>query len=360
MNHKKLLLAVFFLTVCCYCLLPTSLFAGNKDRIGQSGASELLINPWAGSTGLGGANSASVMGIESMHLNVAGLAYTNKTDITFAHTNWLKGSDIGINTLGLAVRTGESSVLGIGVMAMNFGDIDITTVNLPEGGSGKFSPQFLNFGLSYAREFSNSISGGITTKVISESISNVKAQGVAFDLGVRYVTGDKKHMKFGIALRNVGPKMKYAGDGMSTQVYLDGKQFTLEQRSEGFELPAFLSIGAAYDIYVAPQTDSATKEIKADHKITLCGNFQANSFGKDQIRIGAEYGFMNYFKVRAGYVYEEATSSVQDRTTVYTGPTAGVSVQLPFSGKTIIGLDYSYQNTFPFDGTHTFGIRINI
>ncbi len=353
MNLKNFLLAISLITGIAY--------AGNKDRIGQAGASELLINPWTGSSGMGGSNTASAKGIEAVHLNVAGLAFTKKTDIVFSRTNWLKGSDININTLGLGLRVGESSVLGLGVMAMNFGDIEITTVNLPEGGSGKFSPQFLSPFISYAKEFSNSINGGITLKGISESISNASARGVAFDMGVRYITGEKSNMKFGIALRNVGPKMKFSGDGMSTKVTLDEKEFTLEQRSEGFEMPAFLSIGAAYDLYVAPVTDSASKEIKADHKITFCGDFQANSFGKDQIKFGIEYSFMNYFKLRGGYVYEQEVNKADTRTNAYTGPAAGLSIQLPMgSNKTIIGIDYSYQSTFPFDGTHSLGIRINI
>lgn len=342
-------------------LVTGQAFAGNKDRIGQAGASELLINPWTRSTGMAGANTASAMGIEAVHLNVAGLAFTKKTDLVFSSTNWLKGSEIKINTLGAGFRVGESSVLGMGVMAMNFGDIEVTTVNLPEGGSGKFSPQFLAPFLSYAREFSNSINGGFTLRGVSESISNVSARGVAFDMGVRYVTGERDNLKFGIALRNVGPKMKFSGDGMSTKVTLDGKEFTLEQRTEGFELPAFLSIGAAYDFYIAPRTDTATKEITANHKITLCGDFQANSFGKDQVKFGVEYSFMSYFKLRGGYVYEQESNTKETRTTVYTGPTAGLSIQMPMgANKTIIGLDYSYQNTFPFDGTHSLGIRINM
>ncbi len=353
MNIQKLLFAIL--------MISGSAFAGNKDRIGQAGASELLINPWTCSSGMGGANTASSTGIESVHLNVAGLAFTRKSDVVFSRTNWLKGSEININTFGAGFRVGESSVLGLGVMALNYGDIEITTVNLPEGGSGKFSPQVLSPFLAFAKEFSNSINGGFTVKGISESIANVSARGVAFDMGVRYVTGEKDNLKFGIALRNVGPKMKYSGDGMSTKVTLDGKEFTLEQRSEGFELPAFLSIGAGYDIYFGSQTDTASKEIRADHKLTLCGDFQANSFGKDQIKFGAEYSFMTYFKLRGGYVYEEELNNKDTRTTVFTGPTAGLSVQFPMgANKTIIGLDYSYQSTFPFDGTHSIGIRLNI
>ncbi|MDD3744056.1 MAG: hypothetical protein PHX54_10580, partial [Lentimicrobiaceae bacterium] len=49
-------------------------WAGNKDRSGQAGASELLINPWARSSGWGGANVANVRGLEGLFNNVAGSA----------------------------------------------------------------------------------------------------------------------------------------------------------------------------------------------------------------------------------------------------------------------------------------------
>ena len=40
----------------------------SEERVGQAGAFELLINPWARSSGLSGANTASVRGIESVYL----------------------------------------------------------------------------------------------------------------------------------------------------------------------------------------------------------------------------------------------------------------------------------------------------
>ena len=62
------------------------LTAGNEDRSGQAGASELLINPWARSSGWGGANSAAVRGIESIYMNIAGTAFTKKTELIFTRT----------------------------------------------------------------------------------------------------------------------------------------------------------------------------------------------------------------------------------------------------------------------------------
>ncbi len=47
-------------------LISSHAFAGNDTKRGQGGAVELLINPWARTSGMAGANSGIVRGIESM------------------------------------------------------------------------------------------------------------------------------------------------------------------------------------------------------------------------------------------------------------------------------------------------------
>ena len=66
------------------------LLAGNEDRVGSAGASELLINPWARSSAWGDAGMSCVNGIEATFMNVAGLAFTDKTELVFNRTNWLQ------------------------------------------------------------------------------------------------------------------------------------------------------------------------------------------------------------------------------------------------------------------------------
>ena len=169
-------------------ILSSSIHAGNEDRAGEAGASELLINPWARSSGWGGANSASVKGLEAMNLNVAGLAFTKNAELTFSNTRWLSGTDINIFNIGFAKQLGETGVLGVTVTSMDFGEIDVTTVDLPDGGVGTFDPNYLNIGAAYSKRFSNSISGGLVVRIISEATADVNARGFSLDAGVNYVT----------------------------------------------------------------------------------------------------------------------------------------------------------------------------
>ncbi|MFI5219630.1 MAG: PorV/PorQ family protein [Bacteroidia bacterium] len=332
-----------------------SVFAGNEDRSGQAGASQMLINPWARSSGWGGVNIASVRGVESIYLNVAGAAFVKKTEIAFTNTQYLKGSEISINSLGISQKVGSSSVISISIMSMSLGDIPITTEITPEGGTGTYSPQFINFGLSYSKEFSNSIYGGISVKSISESISDLKASGFAFDAGIMYITGNnenKDNLKFGISLKNVGAPMKYSGDGLSVKVAsLSGNyQLTVEQRSEKFEIPSLVNIGISYDF-----------ELAANHKITAAADFVSNSFSSDNYGLGLEYTFKKLFSLRTGYVYENNLSDAEESLTVSNGISGGVTFEIPL-GKTgkSFGIDYSYQTTRYFDGTHRIGARITL
>ncbi len=332
-------------------ILPLATIAGNKDRSGQAGASELLINPWARSSGWGGVNIANSFGLESIYTNVAGLAFTPKTELIFSNTQWLKGSQIGINNFGFAQKVGESSVLGVSIMAMSFGDIPVTTTEIPEGGIGTFTPSYLNINIAYAKAFSNSIYGGFNFKIISESISDVGAQGVAVDAGIQYVTGERENIHFGISLKNIGPTMKFKGDGLSIRSFLPGQesQFTLEHRSAEFELPSQLNIGGSYAFLISDI-----------HSLTLAAAFTSNAFSKDQYMIGAEYNLKDYLMLRGGYTYEEGITT-KERTTSLTGPSGGVSVQVPINKekKSVFSVDYSYRATNPFKGSHTMAVRLS-
>jgi hypothetical protein len=336
-------------------LVATAVHAGNEDRVGSAGATELLINPWARSLAAGTSGVAYVNGLEATYTNIAGLAFTDKTQIKFNYTNWLGGAGINVNAAGIAQRVSDQDVIAVSIQSFGFGDIDITTVDLPEGGIGTFTPRYNIFNVGYAREFSNSIYGGINFKVINESIANLKATGVAIDAGIRYVTGERDQIKFGIALKNVGPTMRFKGDGLATQInYVQTEQnATLEQRSASFEMPSSLNIGGSYDFLFGE-----------NNKLILAASFQANSFATDQYAVGLDYGFTSQkaaFNIRAGYVMEKNSFNAAARTNALTGLTAGASVDvLVGSNKSAIGIEYAVRLSSPFGPIHTIGATISL
>lgn len=327
--------------------------AGNPNRAGSAGATQLLVNPWARSNGWSLANSAILKGVEGMYGNVAGLAHVRKTELQFTSTRWLEGSGVTINAVGFGQKLGESGVIGISATTFSFGDLPVTTVEQPEGGLGTFRPTQANIGLAYSKTFSNSIYGGLLVRVVSESIANVRTSGICFDAGIQYVTGPSDNIHFGIALKNVGPAMRFSGDGLAVQGLLTTSpgQITLQQRSADFELPSMMNIGAAYDFNISEL-----------HRVTVAGNFASNSFTKDQFVLGAEYAFRRMVHLRGGYLWEKDITDQEQSETVFTGPSAGISVDFPFGPekKSAIAIDYAYRATQPFSGVHSIGVRLSL
>ena len=331
------------------------LYAGNEDRVGSAGAAHLLVNPWARSSAIGDAGYAQINGLEATYTNIAGLAYTDKTQIKFNYSNWMGSAGVSFNSAGIAQRISEEGVIAISVQSMNFGDIPITTVENPEGNIGFFSPRTNIFNVGYPRNFSSSISVGINFKVISENISNLKANGIAIDAGIRYVTGEQDQLKFGITLKNVGPVMRYSGDGLAQQVEYTSTGFiaSLEERSATFEMPSLLCIGGSYDFI-----------FNENNKLNLALGFTANSFSNDQYRIGMDYGMTNdkmAFNLRAGYVYEKNLLNVENRSNALIGPSAGFSIDaLVGKNKTALGLEYCARFAGVFGTIHTIGATISL
>ena len=351
----KKILRIFAVVVILTALSAPSAQAGNDERRGTAGASELLVNPWTRSTGWGGVNIANVRGLEAMFNNAAGLAFVGNVEVAYANTMLYGGrsgltSGATINTFGIGIRVFDAGVLGAYVMSMGFGDIDVTKYENPEITNGTFSPSYMNINVAYAHSFTRSIHGGAVIKLVTESTDNVSASGFAIDAGIQYVTGEFDQLKFGISLKNRGPSMSYGGTGLSLQmINTAGNNFTVETRSAEMELPTCLNIGLSYDFLFE----------KWDQCLTVAASFTSNAFLRDNYTLGFEYSLLKMFQLRAGYIFQPGMFSDSDRATAVNGICAGASVDIPLSKKegnnTGITVNYSYQSATPLKGTHSIG-----
>jgi hypothetical protein len=379
-----------------------------QERAGQSGGQQFLVNPFARSSGFGGLNTSSGQGIEAIFTNPAGLALTRKTEVVLAHTQYLVGTGVSINDLGISQALGaEGGVLGLNLMAFNFGEIPITTIDNPDGGLGTFSPSFFNISASYARAMiPDRIFVGFAIKLMNESIPNASASAVGIDAGVQY-RDRKDRIKIGVALRNIGPEVQYSGDGLQLRTALGGNNslFTsaVSTNTSKDQLPAQLLIGFSYDfkfgsVYTAKESrkeqqaktkkdstakandeqpadsvaakkqDVPTRLITYEHRVSPTFSFISNSFTNDNIGLGVEYSYRNALSARLAYVYETNILSEDNTKTIFNGLAAGVSLEVPF-GKinegtrrrmSSFGVDYAFRSTYIFGGVHTVGIRFTL
>ncbi len=369
-------------------------FAGNRDRSGQAGASHLLIDPWARTSGMAGAGVAEVRGLESVFSNVAGLTSVRRTELAFNRTQYLVGSNCGVNINSIAIaqklgRQKDFGVIGVSFFSQGFGDVQITTTEQPEGGLGTFSPKLTYIGLHYAKSFNNFIKGGVSIKIINESISDSKATGFAIDAGIQYITGKYENFKIGVTLKNIGLPMRYKGDGLSIRSMIPSQEFeqTLEMRSAEFEMPSLLSIGISYDLlfFGGEYAEMSKEELAeegltrddAEHRLTFAGAFTANSYTRDVFSIGLEYGFRNIFMIRAGYGLEnfkKGAAEVNEKAAIllnsdsfFMGPAVGATAVVPLTKERKnhsvgprIYFDYGYRFTNRWRGNHYIGIKVTL
>ncbi len=359
-------------------------------RAGQAGFTQLLINGWGRNSGLGNSNSAGVFGIEAFHMNIAGLGKISSTEIGFSRTSWLGGTGININAFGFGQRVGGDGVLGIAVNSFSIGQIPITTTEQPNGGLGTYKPSISNISLGYAYNFTSDISAGVNFKVVSESTPEIRTGGIAIDAGLQYATklfqGSQKSrtkylssnpaalresdLRFGVSIKNLGPDLKYSGDGLAVKSNIYSNYVTTtSQRADKTQLPSLINIGFGYDFRL--DSDS----LLYWHRLSALANFTNNSFSSNQTSLGLEYAYKEILMFRTAFDYEKGIFNYDTRRTAYTGLNIGTTVQFALGKKSgvdaktknvqrennsTLGIDYSYRFTNPFSGTHTFGLRVSL
>ena len=229
-----------YAVVCFVLFAPSLLHAGNPDRQGESGAYELLLNPFARSAGLNSMSTAFVGGPEAMRINVAGIGrtYGDGLELSVSSMSYLTGTDINMSAAGFSVPLANGAAIGATLAAMSFGEIPITTELNPEGTGSTFSPSFFHIAIAYSQTFDDKISVGAGLRFINESIFNASATGFAIDAGVQYVSGEEDQFKLGISLRNVGDHGKE-----------EGRRFHAERQGRGFTPGGKPAAGPLVDFY---------------------------------------------------------------------------------------------------------------
>lgn len=334
--------------------------SAQPNRIGQAGGTELLLSsstvPVA--SGVNGMNFGSSSGIEANVINPAGLAAGAGTELLFAHTRLWMGSGMSATNIGFAQKLGESgSTIGISLNSFSFGDFIRTTTTFPDGTMGKFNPSFMNFGVTYAKKFTEHIYVGATLRVLSESMPDANAIGTCFDAGVQYRALENDALKLGITLKNIGPTMRYQGQGLEYRVKINPANpydNASAVNTDKIELPSILSMGGSYDFHL---NDKNT--------LTLLGGFISNAYFYNQLGGGLEYKYGQYVALRGGFLYEKGITSESTRYNAYTGLSAGASFQVPLKNKksdneSLMGVDIAYRTSGIWSGTLSFGARINL
>jgi hypothetical protein len=327
MKYKLVILLMVLL------VMSLTAYAGNSLRLGTAGAQELLIPVGSRGTAMGGAVLSTTYGVEAMYWNPAGLASLEGTEAAFTYLPYI--ADIDVNYVGVARQIEGFGVIGGGAKVVSIGDIEETTEEFPDGTGRIFSPSLTVLNLTYAREFTANVAFGVTAMFINESILDVQASGVAFDVGFIY-RPRWYGLSMGLTVKNYGPEMAFDGIGF------DREQDDRPVRpvSASFDLPSSINIGLGYD-FIDDGRNLAN----------LSGNFRSNNYSEDYWQGGAEYVYDGKYALRAGYNFSDQDEFIF-------GVTFGAGLKVPLGGVDF-SFEYSWNETDVFDDNQFFTVKAN-
>jgi hypothetical protein len=343
--RRKNMRAKFILVSLLTILVVVQLgFAGSKDRAGTSGAVELLLPVGARGVALGGSNLATTTGVEAIYWNPAGLSMMKSSVTTmFSHMSYI--ADMGVEYIAVGTNFAGFGTVGLSLKSVSFGDISNTT-NEAIDGIGTYSPAFYTIGITYAKELTNNIRIGATINFLSETIQRTSATGIALNAGIQYYgIGNIKGLKMGLALKNLGPDMKFDGSDLyrtaSASDLLRGPQL-YKIGTAPFGLPSSLEMGLAYEYMVGE-----------DHEVSISGTFQNNNYSDDEYKLGFEYAYKDLVYLRGGYVFAPQVENSEDF--IY-GPSFGVGAHY-FVGVDVTA-EYAYRWTRFFDSNQVITLTL--
>ena len=326
-------------------LVATSIYAGDVARKGTTGAEQVLIPVGARGIATGGAFLANITGLESIYYNPAGLDVYPQTEAMFSYVNHL--ADINISYFAIGTTLGDIGSIGFDLKSFNFGDIQVTTEDFPDGTGETYSPSFLTIGFTYSKVLTDRISIGTNLKLISENIQNTNATGFALDAGVQYRFSEA--LMIGAAVKNIGSDMNYSGQDLADRTGIPGSipgssSGSYEIITEGFQIPSFFQLSLTYALNVDEQNN-----------LLFAGAYTANNSFEDIANLGLEYGFMSNFFVRGGYNF-----LVQNASEYIYGFTFGAGLDYKIGGEVGFAFDYAFRDVKDFPtANHVFTIKLS-
>ena len=293
MSNSKSYLRILTLVILLLSLLGSQLLAVSKT--GTTAASFLEIGIGSRGTSMGNAFVAVVDDVHSLYWNPGGLALMDKSEVSFLQTNWLAG--INFSNVSAAFPMGTLGTFGFALTSIGIEEMDVRTIQQPEGTGEKFNASDFSATLGWGRLFTDRFSFGANLKYIEERIWHMKASSVAVDLGTTFRT-QFKDMKIGMSVSNFGGKMQLKGDDTLIKVDIapdkEGNNSKINGHldTDEWSLPLIFRVGVAGDVLKIPHG-----------KLTLAVDAAHPNNYSESISIGGEFNVMDMVFLRAGQTY---------------------------------------------------------
>ena len=327
------------LTITVALVLPVTLFSADPfSKVGTAGAQFLKIGMGARYTGMADASVASVSDGYALYWNPAAMGALTQAHVEFTNISYLANVNLNYVSIAKPISIGT---IGASVTALSSGDMEITTVEQPDGTGRMFSTASYAISVGYARRWTEFFSFGMAAKYITERISEERSAGVAFDFGTLLYPG-YRNLRVGMNISNLGPTLKLSGPELNFNYNPQEGNDSYDPAKgvlsvESYELPLVFRIGAAYDINYSTNT-----------RVTFSVEARDPSDNVQQGSFGTEIAFYEMFFLRGGWKlnYEEE------------GLTLGGGCDLKVWEGTNLAVNYAYADFGRLESVHRFSVGL--
>lgn len=335
-----------FVMAACMLAVAVSVQAQDFSKAGASAAQFLKIPVGARAASLANTFGSIADDISTLYWNPAGAASLRRFEMGVSHSRWI--ADIEHDFLGLSLPLGEHGAVGVSVVQLSSGDIEMTTIDKPRGTGTFYNARDLAFAVTYSQYLIEQVSVGVSAKYISQRIWNSSAQTVAFDFGVLLHTG-VQGMKLGLSFQNFGPGLRLGGSDLIKPIDLDAASTInppaeAELKTQPFGLPTSYRASLSMPLI----GENAPLQIESSTLILAADALHLND-NREHYSLGAEFGFAQTLFLRGGYTFN----------TDEEGLSLGSGVRMDL-GSASVYVDYAYVTFGVFDAVHMFSLGIRL
>jgi hypothetical protein len=351
--------------------VPGSLAAQDTDNTGYgtTAAEFLLLGANARGAALGSPFAAIANDVGALYYNPAGIALMRSSGVQVSSYQYVAETDYSWGGIALPFD-GRSKAFGLHLGTFGFGDQPVYTVEQPDGTGSVYSVNQTYVGATYAQNFSDRFSAGITGKFIRDQLGEASGNAFAVDFGTNFhSTLGGKPIQFSFTLQNLGTNISYSGTALNVDVPRDSVPGVPgvpnvpqpgQLRTKGWQLPTVFRVALAYDFVSSAST-----------RWTLMGDFNQPTSNKAGFGFGTEAEFRNLGEtgfgaaLRASYSYQAANNidveniptGLEDEENLQ-GLAFGGGIFYQTPGKFRIGLDYAYRYMGILGGTNFFSLDL--
>lgn len=353
--YEKFINIKYLVILISILLISSNIFSQEIYRVGTTTANFLEIGYGTRGIAMGDAVVSNIDDISSIYWNPAGLSMMKNNQAVFSSRPWLVDINLGMAAVG--VNLGGLGNIAIGIVYADYGEMDVTTMEMQEGTGERFDAGDFAASFTYARKLADWFSFGISLKYIYSNIWEVSASAVAMDLGVMMNTeffslsGEREDgLQIGMSISNYGSRLQYDGMNLLNPIDINPDENGNYSRVEGafklreWELPLIFRVGFTVTPIVTKNT-----------KLRIAVDALHPNNNSESVNVGAVYfwdintfgeiflatGYKGIFMVNSEY-----------------GLSVGGGITKNIFGNVKLVIEYAYQDIGALGYNNSFGVGI--